>query len=91
MEYYLEDLNYEADFVGVELKKFEAKIRELLVVKSSSPLVLHLSPQFREPRLVEMWIWSILARLKGIDLTGWDLPITKTVKKSSMETSTVDI
>lgn len=65
MEYYLEDLNYETEFIGAELKKFEARIRELLVVKSSSPLVLHLSPQFCEPKLVENVDMIYIGEVKG--------------------------
>jgi hypothetical protein len=47
MEYHLEDLNYETEFISAELRKFEANIKELLVVKNSSPCVLHMNPQFK--------------------------------------------
>jgi hypothetical protein len=53
MEHYLDDLNYEQEFIGAELKKVENRVRELLVVKSSSPLVLHMEPMFAEPNLLE--------------------------------------
>ncbi len=52
MEHYLEDLDYESDFIAKELKKIETSFRELLIVKSSSPLVLHQGPKFIDPNLV---------------------------------------
>lgn len=65
MEFYLEDLNYEGDFINTELRRLEGKVKDLLVVKSSSPLVLHLSPMFREPRFVENVDMVYIGEVKG--------------------------
>ncbi len=49
-QHYLEDLNYEITFVGQELRHMELKLKELLVVKRSSPVVLGLDPTFNNPK-----------------------------------------
>ena len=40
-QFYLDDLNYEASTIGRELRNMETKLKELLIVKTSSPAVLN--------------------------------------------------
>ena len=49
-QFYLDDLNYETAFVGRELRNTELKLKELLIVKNSSPLVLGTEPTFNTPK-----------------------------------------
>lgn len=39
-QFYLDDLNYEISYIGRELRNIELKMRDLLKVKNSSPVVL---------------------------------------------------
>ncbi len=39
-QFYLDDLNYESGFIGRELRIIELRLKELLTVKNSSPVVL---------------------------------------------------
>ena len=39
-QFYLDDLNYETGFIGRELRNIELRLKELLTVKNSSPVVL---------------------------------------------------
>lgn len=52
-QFYLDDLNYETAFIGRELRNVELKLKELLVVKNSSPLVLGMEPTFNTPKFFE--------------------------------------
>lgn len=52
-QFYLDDLVYEASFVGRELKNMETQLKELLNVKSSSPVVLAMEPKFNAPKFYE--------------------------------------
>ena len=52
-QFYLDDLNYETSFIGRELRNIELKLKELLVVKNSSPLVLGTEPTFNTPKFFE--------------------------------------
>jgi len=49
-QHYLEDLNYEVTFIGQELRGMEMRLKELLVVKESSPVVLGMDPAFNNPK-----------------------------------------
>jgi len=39
-QFYLDDLTYEASFIGRELRSMESKLKELLNVKKTSPVIL---------------------------------------------------
>ena len=41
-QFYLDDLSYEAGFIGKELRTMETQLKELLNVKKTSPVVLSL-------------------------------------------------
>ena len=52
-QFYLGDLNYETAFIGRELRTVELRLKELLIVKNSSPAVLAAEPTFNAPKFFE--------------------------------------
>ena len=54
-QFYLGDLNYETAFilVGRELRTVELRLKEVLIVKNSSPAVLAAEPTFNAPKFFE--------------------------------------
>ena len=52
-QFYLGDLNYETPFIGRELRTVELRLKELLIVKNSSPAVLAAEPTFNAPKFFE--------------------------------------
>ena len=52
-QFYLDDLNYESGFIARELRSMEIRLKELLTVKNSSPVVLGVEPTFNSPRFFE--------------------------------------
>ena len=52
-QFYLCDLNYETAFIGRELRTVELRLKELLIVKNSSPAVLAAEPTFNAPKFFE--------------------------------------
>lgn len=52
-QFYLDDLTYEAGFIGRELRTMESKLKELLNVKKTSPVVLATEPTFNLPKYYE--------------------------------------
>ena len=60
-QFYLDDLNYETAFIGRELRTVELRLKELLIVKNSSPAVLAAEPTFNAPKFFETrrsFIWG---------------------------------
>lgn len=49
-QFYLDDLSYEASFIGRELRNMETQLKELLTVKPSSPVILAMEPKFNSPK-----------------------------------------
>ena len=52
-QFYLDDLNYETTFIGRELRTVELRLKEVLIVKNSSPAVLAAEPTFNAPKFFE--------------------------------------
>ena len=52
-QFYLDDLNYETAFIGRELRTVELRLKEVLIVKNSSPAVLAAEPTFNAPKFFE--------------------------------------
>lgn len=52
-QFYLDDLSYEAGFIGKELRTMETQLKELLNVKKTSPVVLAVEPTFNMPKYYE--------------------------------------
>lgn len=52
-QFYLDDLSYEAGFIGKELRAMETQLKELLNVKKTSPVVLAVEPTFNMPKYYE--------------------------------------
>lgn len=50
---FLDDIKYESSFIKKELVNFESKLKELLVVKHSTPSVLNPEPTFSDPKFLE--------------------------------------
>ena len=52
-QFYLDDLNYESGFIGKHLRNIELRLKELLTVKNSSPVVLSIEPTFNNPKFFQ--------------------------------------
>ena len=61
----MEDIKYEGSFIKQYLKDVESKLKELLVVKNSSPVVLNQEPTFIQPTYLENDKYIYLGESRG--------------------------